>query len=122
MSGNMTSEKVDVYIEDLSGEIKEITKQLRGLVLETSDELNEELKWGMPNYSYNGLAVYLQAAKHHVNFGIHKGGKIADKDTKGLFEGSGENMKHIKVRTVHEIDHEYFQMLVKEIMEYNEKA
>ena len=40
MSGNMTSEKVDVYIEDLSGEIKEITKQLRGLVLETSDELN----------------------------------------------------------------------------------
>lgn len=118
----MTSGKVDLYIEGLSGEIKGITEQLRSLVLETSDELTEALKWGMPNYSYKGLAVYLQPAKHHVNFGIHKGGKIKDKDVKGLFEGSGENMKHIKVRSAEDIDQEYFQMLVKEIMEYNEKS
>lgn len=119
MSDNRTSEKVDLYIQKLSGEVKEITEELRKLVLETSEELTEELKWGMPNYTYNGLAVYLQTAKNHVNFGIHKGGKIAEKDTKNLFEGSGENMKHIKIRSLDDIDKEYFQMLVKEIMAYN---
>lgn len=120
MNRNRTSDKVDAYIEGLSDEIKEITEELRTLVLDTSAEIEEGLKWGMPNYSYNGLAVYLQPAKKHVNFGIHNGGKIVDKDTKDLFEGSEDKMKHIKVRSINDIDKEYFQMLIKEIMNYND--
>lgn len=120
MDKNRTSKKVDAYIENLSEDIKEITQELRTLVLDTSDDLVEEYKWGMPNYSYNGLAVYLQAASKHVNFGIHNGGKIVGKDTENLLEGSGDKMKHIKVRSLDNIDREYFRMLIKAIMEYND--
>lgn len=119
MSEKRTSEKVDAYIEGLSGEIKVITEELRAIILDTSEELIEELKWGMPNYSYHGLAAYLQTAKSHVNFGIHNGGKIMDKDTRKLLEGSGEKMKHIKVRSTDDIDRQYFQKLIEAIMTLN---
>ncbi|SOC44569.1 DUF1801 domain-containing protein [Salinicoccus kekensis] len=119
MSEKRTSEKVDAYIEGLSGEIKVITEELRAIILDTSEELIEELKWGMPNYSYYGLAAYLQTAKSHVNFGIHNGGKIMDKDTRKLLEGSGEKMKHIKVRSTDDIDRQYFQKLIEAIMTLN---
>ncbi len=36
------------------------------------------------------------------------------KDPKGLLEGSGKGMRHIKVHTLKEIDNEYFTELVKQ--------
>ncbi len=49
---------------------------------------------------------------HMVDLGFYRG--IELKDPKGLLEGSGKGMRHIKVRTLKEIDREYFTELVKQ--------
>ncbi|WP_449536601.1 DUF1801 domain-containing protein [Ferdinandcohnia sp. Marseille-Q9671] len=114
-------EAVDQYILALPEDIKDITRELRQIILTSSPNLVEEFKWSMPNYSFNGLVCYLQASKKHVNFGFHKGNELQEKDPNSLLQGSGKTMRHIKIKKMDEIQPEAFILLVKEAVELNEK-
>jgi hypothetical protein len=114
-------EEVNQYISNLPEEIQEITNSLREIILNTSPELKEEYKWSMPNYSYKGLACYLQASKKHVNLGFQKGNELEDKDTHNLLKGSGKTMRHIRLTKKEDIKPELFTSLIQAAMELNEK-
>lgn len=86
-----TVKEVDQFIGDLSHDIQNITASLRKIILNSSSKLREELKWSMPNYSYNGLVCYLQTSKNHVNLGFHKGNELQDKDINKLLQGTGKS-------------------------------
>ncbi len=54
----------------------------------------------------------IMAAGTWVDLGFYRGTEL--KDPKGLLEGSGKSMRHVKVRSLKEIDTEYFTELVKQ--------
>ncbi|UJL46769.1 DUF1801 domain-containing protein [Virgibacillus sp. NKC19-16] len=115
-----TVKEVDQFIGDLPHDIQNITASLRKIILNSSSKLREELKWSMPNYSYNGLVCYLQTSKNHVNLGFHKGNELQDKDNNKLLQGTGKTMRHIRIKKAEDIQTEAFTSLIQKAVALNE--
>lgn len=78
-----------------------ILDALRGLILSAGPGVVEEFKWGRPCYSAaSRLFCYLHRTKNHVTLGFHRGTNL--KDPKGLLEGEGKDMRHVKLTAVAE--------------------
>ncbi|MFW9935088.1 MAG: DUF1801 domain-containing protein [Candidatus Thorarchaeota archaeon] len=104
---------IDIYIEQQSSPQKEILQKLREIILDTFPDSTEEMKWGVPNFN-NGL-FYIVALKDHVNLGFSSKGLSADE--LALFEGTGKTMRHLKIRTVQDINEERIVDLLKLVAE-----
>ena len=106
------NEKVDDYIEKQKSPQKEICQNLRQIILETFPGIEEEMKLGVPWYEGK---YYIVALKDHVNLGFSLKG-LAKKEIE-LFEGGGKTMKHIKIRSLDEINEEQIVKLLKIVRE-----
>ena len=102
------AKKVDVYIEQQKSPQKEICKRLRDIILGTFPGIQEEMKLGVPWYQGK---YYIVALKDHVNLGFLVEG-LSKKEIE-FFEGSGKTMKHIKIRSLNEIDERKIIELLK---------
>ncbi|RDW19400.1 DUF1801 domain-containing protein [Oceanobacillus chungangensis] len=111
------SDKVDQLIEALPENIEEITTCLRNLIFAASENFKEEVKWGMPSYSENGNVCYLQPSKKHVNLGFYLGASL--KDEEALLEGTGKQMRHIRITKLEEIQTEKFKVLIRDAIAKN---
>ncbi|QCR31249.1 DUF1801 domain-containing protein [Lysinibacillus sp. SGAir0095] len=111
--------EVDQFLETLPEEIQEITVALRNIILDASQEIVEEYKWSMPNYSYNGLVCYLQTAKKHVKLGFHKGNQLQEGAGKELLEGAGKTMRYITLKKLEDLQPAVFTSLILAAMELN---
>lgn len=116
-----TIKEVDQYISNLPDDVQAITDSLRKIILNSSSKLKEEYKWSMPNYSYKGLACYLQASKKHVNLGFQKGNELEGKDIHNLLQGTGKTMRHIRIKKMKDIQPEVFTSLIQAALELNEQ-
>ena len=114
--GHNYNPKVNEYIAALPVNIQDITTRLRNLIFETSENITEEIKWGMPSYSDKGNVCYLQSSKKHVNLGFYNGASLNDTDR--LLEGAGKQMRHIRIKKLEEIQPEKFKTLIQEAIEW----
>lgn len=103
----------DLWVEDQPAKHRKIIGALRKLVKKTAPRLEEVVKWGNGCHAApEGPIIYLYAgAKDHVQLGFFIGAKV--KDPKGLLEGSGQYVRHVKVRTPADIDARYFASLIR---------
>jgi hypothetical protein len=96
-------------ISGSSSQVAEIAERLRALVIEVYPNV-VEVPW--PKQKIIGYGVgpkkmsehfcYIGAFKAHVNLGFYYGAALPDPE--GLMEGTGKNLRHIKVRKGEEID------------------
>ncbi len=93
------SNKVDEYIEKQKSPQKEICHRLRKIILNTFPDIKEEMELGVPWYEGK---FYIVALKNYVNLGFSLKG-LSGEEVR-LFEGGGKTMKHIKIRSLEEID------------------
>lgn len=107
--------KIDEYINKQKSPLKEICVSLRNLIHKTIPGVKEEIKWGTPVFA--GGKFYLGCFKNHVNLGFSIIG-LNEKEI-ALFEGSGKTMRHIKVKSLNDIDEQKLTPLIKLV---NEKA
>ena len=107
----MTKE-VNDYIEKQKSPQKEICERLRKIISETFPGINEEMKWGAPWYEGK---YYIVALKDHVNLGFLLKG-LSNEEVE-LFQGTGKTMRHIKIRSVDEIDEQKIIKLLKVVKE-----
>jgi uncharacterized protein YdhG (YjbR/CyaY superfamily) len=110
------NKEVDEYIEKQKSPQKEICLELRGIVFRTFPDIEEEMKWGVPTYAKG--KYYLVALKDQVNFGFSLKG--LSKEEQKLLEGSGKTMKHIKIRSLKEINEKEIVELLKLVWEKQE--
>lgn len=89
------------YIEK-AGERKEIMQALRQLIHENVPNVTEEFKWGRPVFKATKDFAYLKSAKAYVTLGFFNFQKLNDEHN--LLEGTGKDMRHIKLKSVAEID------------------
>ena len=111
---------LDQWLEGCSQEHREIAQAIRELVLETDPELTESIKWGNPCYEKkSGRVVYIASmVDRYVTLGLWNGANLTD--PKGLIEGTGAKMRHVKVRSLEEIDREQFAAWIRETVKLNE--
>jgi hypothetical protein len=95
--------QVAEYIEKLDSPRRDICEAVPELIFEEIPEVIEEYKWSRPVYSTEAGAIcYIQAVKAHVNLGFNRGAELDD--PKGLLEGTGKDMRHIKLRSLDDVD------------------
>jgi hypothetical protein len=86
---------------------------LRAIVLSAAQGLVEEIKWSRPCYSTpTGMFCYLHRTKNHVTIGFQQGASL--KDPKSLLEGTGKDMRHIKITDAGDIDRSAILHLVQQ--------
>lgn len=110
--------KVDEYIANAAEFAQPILKKLRELVHQSHPDIEETIKWGMPNFEYKGLLFNMAAFKQHCAFGFWKQKLIKDLDSNE--EGMG-SLGKIKSLTDLPTD-EVLLMLMKEALVLNEKG
>lgn len=105
------------YIDNLDSPMKEISKELRRIIVAFYPQLKEGVKWNVPTYSMNKNICSIMAHKKHVNFQIFQGAHI--KDSQKL-EGAGKDMRHLKFSDLNEIEEVDVAKLLKQAVDLDE--
>ncbi len=114
MAGKKKTPKVqvDAFINQAPPTVRPVLRDLRELLREELPEATEEIKWGRPVYSLNHIVCYLAASGDHANLGFYRGIELAD--PRGLLEGEGKKLRHIKVRDREEIRQRWYRTLIRQ--------
>jgi len=105
----------DLYLADQPPQNRAIIKALRAFVMRTAPKLEETVKWGNGCWVKGKAPVaYVYSDKGFVQFGFFRGAALDDK--KGLLEGKGQYVRHIKVHSAADIDRTAFAALLRQAM------
>ncbi|MCI4330696.1 MAG: DUF1801 domain-containing protein [Thermoplasmata archaeon] len=74
-------------------------------------QLHLKESWGQPWRAGTDLVVCFAAFTHHVGVEFWRGSTVPDPD--GLLEGTGKNLRHVKVRSVAEARTNEFAALLR---------
>jgi hypothetical protein len=86
------------YVAGVDDALRPLFKALRAFVRKHAPDLRERLCMGMPAYfARDGQRFYIADHSKHVNLGFTTGASVADPDE--LLEGTGKNLRHVKVRS-----------------------
>ena len=91
--------------EDERAETRKIVEKLRKVLMKAMPDTQEIVYHGSLGYSPTGhpfdRIVYIMAAKSHVTLGFF-GSHLPDPEPR--LQGEGKRMRHVKIRTVEEVD------------------
>ena len=105
------------YIAGLEGWKGEVASKVRHIVLEAAPDAKESIKWAQPVYETNGPFCYMKAFKNSVNFGFWRGVELDD--PKGLLQGTGDKMRHVKLTGMDDVDKAELAGFVRQAVELN---
>ena len=103
----------DVYLADQPPKNKTIIRALRAFVKSAAPKLAEAVKWGNGCWVLGKQPVaYVYSDKAYVQLGFFAGSSLDD--PKGLLNGKGQYVRHIKVRKTSDIDAATFGALLRQ--------
>jgi hypothetical protein len=111
---------IEDYIKDQEKDKGVIVKELVSIVNKAAPKAENGIKWAQPVFwNENGPFCFVKAHKDHVNIGFWRGAEM--KDSKGLLEGTGKKMRHIKITEKKEIDRKTLTDFVKQGVRLNKE-
>ena len=96
------NKEVTMYIKAAPEDHQHIMEELRSLINKAVPGVKENFKWGRPVFSTVKDFAYLKAAKAYVTLGFFDFSKLEDRDE--VLEGTGKDMRHIKIKKLSDID------------------
>jgi hypothetical protein len=109
---------VDEYLQDFDPRMGEMALRLRKLILELVPEADEVIKWKNLFYEKNGSFCAILIHKSHLNLEFTRGRELRERGH--ALEGTGKNMRHIKIRTPADLDSESLKDLIQGSVELND--
>lgn len=103
--------EVTAFIDQAKPEQKQILEKLRKLIHESVEDVEEEFKWSRPVFKSNKDFAYFKTAKAYVTLGFFNFEKLNDQGNR--LEGTGKNMRHIKLKSLNDIDAQLFKAWFK---------
>lgn len=89
---------IDEIFARLPPELAPIARQLRRVVRSVAPNLEECVKWNIPNWRGHGLVLCLMIYPRHLNLGLWRGAELAGSFP--IVEGTGKSLRHVKVKSV----------------------
>jgi hypothetical protein len=94
---------VEGWMEAHAGDLGAITRRWFEVMRGCGDDVRELLHDGHPTACVGDAAFgYVNAFKAHVNVGFFRGAELAD--PRGLLEGTGKVMRHVKLSPERNLD------------------
>jgi hypothetical protein len=111
---------IEDYVKDQAKDKSVIVKELVSIVENAGSGGEKGIKWSQPVFwDDNGPYCFIKAHKEHVNIGFWRGADM--KDPKGLLEGTGAKMRHIKIKSTNDIDKKAITDFVKQGLKLNKE-
>ncbi|MDX1418347.1 MAG: DUF1801 domain-containing protein [Rubricoccaceae bacterium] len=88
-------ESIDDWITRHGHPVGTTLRALRALVHDRAPHLDEAVRWSQPWYQGTDAVFYLAAQRAYATLGFCNGAHLDDPDR--LLEGSGKNMRHVKI-------------------------
>src|SRR5687767_8910028 len=94
---------IDAWMNDHPGGLGAIARHWFEVMRDRGDDVRELLHDGHPTACVGDAAfAYVNAFKAHVNVGFFRGNELPD--PKGLLEGTGKFMRHVKLSPERDLD------------------
>lgn len=94
------------------GKLRAIAQRWFQVMRDCGGDVRELLHDGHPTACVDDAAFgYVNVFRNHVNVGLFRGAEIAD--PKGLLEGTGRFMRHVKLRPDDDIDTDALTRLIE---------
>jgi hypothetical protein len=102
---------IETWMHEHTGELGVIARRWFEVMRTCGDDVRELLHDGHPTACVGDAAFgYVSAFRDHVNVGFFRGAEL--QDAKGLLEGIGRFMRHVKLRPGQPIDDAALRALV----------
>jgi hypothetical protein len=99
--------EVSEFINKAPDRQKEIMQKLRWLIHDSGAGVREEFKWSRPVFKAQNDIAYFKNAKAYVTLGFFNFLKLHDPDNR--LEGTGKDMRHVKIKSMEDIDEKLFR-------------
>lgn len=97
------NQKVDEFLKARKHPLTKEIQLIRETILQTSDKINEDIKWNTPTFIYKGnIASFFMNSKKQVSLMFHKGAFIPDKY--GILEGDGKEVRVMRFPDINDIN------------------
>jgi hypothetical protein len=104
--------KKSAYMKDENPELRKVARALRNFVKGIVPGVKETVNsWGIPTFEAPNTFCFYMVGKNHVTFGFHYGTSL--KDPEGLLEGTGKNIRHVKLRNFEDLKQKGLRELVQ---------
>jgi hypothetical protein len=111
----------DEYLREKNLGLQEVATRLRGLVKKSVPKVKEGVNpWHIPIFESNGPICYYMAGKNHITLGFIRGTSLPDPE--GLLEGTGKNLRHVKIKSVDDLNRKGLSELLKSAARLNAKV
>lgn len=115
--GSMRERSIAQYIAKAGDWRGSAMSDLDAMVRNAAPKASSSIKWAQSVYEQDGPFAYMKLNARHVTFGFWRGGELTD--PKGLLEGGGGRMKHVKIKQPADIDRRQFTAWVKQAIKLN---
>jgi hypothetical protein len=120
VSGKDAPKAIDAYVEQRNPALKDIVSAVRRLVKQAVPPAAEAINpWGVPVFELNGTLCFLMAGKRHVSLGFAQGAALSDPAR--LLEGTGKNIRHVKLKKPEQVSDPHLRSLLLEAAVLNGK-
>jgi hypothetical protein len=99
--------------------MQQVSDRAEELVRREAPSLKVERHWGHPWFVGTDLVCVVGAFSHHAAIEFWRGSTIPDPDQ--LLEGTGKNLRHVKLRTLEEASSPQLAQLVRRAIELDRK-
>ena len=111
---------VDAYVHNHGAQWIALAKQLRALVKKEIPGVKEYVNpWKLPTFVSHGPLGYFMIGKSHITFGLYRGTSLDDPE--GLLEGSGKNLRHVKIKSAEDLRRPALRELIRAAASLNRK-
>jgi hypothetical protein len=106
-----TKKKSKPRAQQRNPDLEQIVRGLRILVRQSVPAFKESVNpWGIATFESNGPICYHMTAENHVTFGFLRATSLDDPE--GLLEGTGKNLRHVKLRALDDLKRPGLKQLI----------
>lgn len=98
--------EISRYINAATGEQKKIMELLRKIIHQAVPDVKEEFKWNRPVFRSSVDFTYFNTTKSYLTIGFFNFHALVDENK--ILEGSGKDMRHVKLKSVKDVNEELF--------------
>ena len=110
--------EINEYLETKDVRLQEVIRRLRILMKKLIPDVVEGVNpWRIPTFYVNEQMCYLRVGLKHITFGFFWGTSLDDPE--GLLEGTGKNLRHVKLRTIDDLNKDGLKELIQAAAEFN---
>ncbi len=114
------SAAVNAYVRRHGFQWAILAKQLRALVKKEIPGVMEYVNpWKLPTFESHGPLGYFMISKSHITFGLYRGTSLDDPEE--LLEGTGKNLRHVKIRTTEDLLRPALRKLIRAAASLNRR-